>query len=110
MERFAVMNVDKGEEIASLLVGGHIKGTGRYKFLAKRKKNGSFEWAHYTERDSGLKENVFRGEVKNEEELQLVIDIMNKNLMRIFGKEAEMKPGMPEVRTLDGKKLDGTVN
>ena len=110
MEQLAVMNLDKGEEVASMLVGGHIKGTGRYKFLAKKKKNGKYEWAHFTERDNGNKENVYRGEVKSKKELDLVIEIMNKNLKRIFGNQAEMAPGFPEVRTLDGKKVDGTIN
>ncbi len=110
MEQFAVMNLDKGEEIASMLVGGHIQGTGRYKFLAKKKKNGKFEWAHFTERDNGIKENVYRGEVKSKVELKVVIDIMNRNLKRIFGSKAEMVQGFPEVRAIDGMRTDGMVN
>ena len=38
MEQFAVMNIEKGEEIAIAVVSGHIPGTGRYKFLAKKKR------------------------------------------------------------------------
>ncbi len=38
MEQFAVMNVEKGEEIAIAVVSGSIPGTGRYKFLAKKKE------------------------------------------------------------------------
>lgn len=110
MSQFAVMNIEKGEEIAMALVSGHIPGTGRYKFLAKKKKNGTFEWAHFTERDNGLKENVYRGEVKNQDELKLVLEIMNKNLKKIFGAHAEMKQGIPEFRSILGKKFDDTIN
>lgn len=53
MTRFAVMNVEKGEEIAIAVVSGIVPGTGRYKFLAKKKKNGEYEWAHFIERDNG---------------------------------------------------------
>ena len=110
MEQFAIMNVEKGEEILAALVGGHIDGTGRYKFLAKRRKDKTIEWAHFVERDSGLKENVYRGEVKNEQELNLVLDVANKNLAKIFGKHAEMKQGIAEFRSLLGTKFDNTVN
>lgn len=110
MEQFAVMNIEKGEEITIAVVSGAIPGTGRYKFLAKKKKNGQYEWAHFTERENGLKENVYRGEVKNEKELKLVLEIMNRNLKKIFGNNAEMKQGIPEFRSLMGTKFDDSIN
>ena len=110
MEQFAVMNVEKGEEIAIAVISGSIPGTGRYKFLAKKKRNGQYEWAHFTERETGLKENVYRGEVKTEKELNLVLEIMNRNLKKIFGDNAEMKNGIQEFRSLMGTKFDDTVN
>jgi len=110
MSEFAVMNIEKGEEIISALISGHINGTGRYKFFAKKRKDNKYEWAHFVERDNGLKEKVYRGEVNNETELKLVLDIMNKNLVKIFGSNAEMKQGIPEFRTLLGNKFDDTVN
>lgn len=110
MRQFAVLNIEKGEEIAAAVVSGHIPGTGKYKFIAKKRKDGTFEWAHFTERDSGVKENVYRGEVSNEGELNLVLEIMNRNLKKIFGNQAEMKEGIPEFRSLLGKKFDDTVN
>jgi hypothetical protein len=88
--KLAVMNVEKGEEIVASLVSRHIAGTGWYKLLAKKKKNGVIEWAHFTERDNGIKENVYRGEVKDDEELRLVMSIMNKHLTRVFGEHAVM--------------------
>lgn len=110
MSQLAVMNIEKGEEIIKALVSGHIVGTGRYKFLAKKRKDKKYEWAHFVERDNGLKEKVYKGEVKNEAELKLVLDIMNKNLVKIFGPQAEMKQGIPEFRSLMGKKFDDTIN
>lgn len=110
LRNFAVMNVEKGEQIAIALVSGHIPGTGRYKFLSKKKKDGQYEWAHFSERDNGSKENVVRGEVKNEEELKLVLGIMNKNLKKIFGDKAEMVNGIPEFRSLQGTKFNDTIN
>ena len=89
------MDVGEGEEIAATLMSGHLAGTGYYKFLAKKKKDGSYDWVHFVQRDSGIKENVYTGTVKSEEQLKLVIEIMNKNLARIFGSPAEMKPGSP---------------
>ncbi len=110
MEQFAVMNIEKDEEIAIAVVSGTIPGTGRYKFLAKKKKNGEYEWAHFIERDNGNKEKVYRGEVKTEDELKLVLGIMNKNLKKIFGEKAEMKEGIPEFRSLMGTKFNDSIN
>jgi DNA-binding PadR family transcriptional regulator len=92
--KLAVMKVEKGEVIVASLVSGHIEGTGWYKLLAKKKKDGLIEWAHFTERDNGLKENVYRGEVRGSDELQHVMEIMNRHLKRIFGEHAEMKQGI----------------
>ena len=110
MSQFAVMNLEKGEEIVSALVSGHIPGTGRYKFLAKKREDKKIEWAHFVERDNGLKEKVYRGEVNSDAELKLVLEIMNRNLVKIFGPQAEMKQGIPEFRSLMDKKFDDTVN
>jgi hypothetical protein len=110
MASFAVINIEKGEEISIALVSSHIPGTGRYKFLSKKKKDGTYEWAHFTERDNGNKENVYRGEVKTADELKLVLGIMNKNLKMIFGEKAEMKEGIPEFRSLLGTKFDDKIN
>ena len=104
------MNIGKGEEIISALVSGHINGTGRYKFLAKKRKDNKYGWGHFVERDDGVKEKVYKGEVNSETELELVLDIMNKNLAKIFGPNAEMKQGIPECKSLPGDKFDDTVN
>jgi hypothetical protein len=101
----AIMSVDEGEEIVSTLMSSHIAGTGYYKFLAKKRKDGKYEWAHFVQRDSGMKDSVYKGETENEEQLKLVIDIMNRNLTRIFGSPAEMKPGSPSFHNISGQKL-----
>jgi hypothetical protein len=102
----AVMQVDKGEEIVASLVSGHIPGTGRYKFLAKKKMDKTYEWAHFTERDSGIKDSVYRGTATSKEQLDMILGIMNRNLQKIFGEHAEMKPGIAEFRSLTGQVLN----
>jgi hypothetical protein len=110
MKPVAVMNIEKGEEIAAFYISGHIPGTGRYKFIAKKKVNGKYEWAHFKERDNGSKEGVYKGEVESAAQLYIALSIMNKNLTKIFGPNAEMKEGKPEFRTITGQKSDDTVN
>lgn len=110
MKQFAVMNIEKGEELIAGLVSGIIPGSGRYKFLAKKNKAGKYEWAHFVERDSGLKEKVYRGETETIKDLKTIIEIMNRNLTKIFGVQAEMKEGSPEFRSLLGNKFGDTIN
>jgi hypothetical protein len=110
MQPFAVINIEKDEEMVSALVGGTVAGTGRYKFLAKRNSKGKFEWAHFVERDNGLKEKVYRGAVNNMSELKEVLQIMNNLLVKTFGAHAEMKEGIPEFKNLMGNKFDDTIN
>jgi hypothetical protein len=98
----AILNIDEGEEIASACASPHIPGTGMYKFLAKKKKDGTFEWAHFVQRDNGLKEKIYRGETQTRQQLNLVLEIMNRNLKRIF--KVEMRPADYDVYSLDGKK------
>ena len=98
----AIMNIEDGEEIASACASPHIPGTGIYKFLAKRKKDGTFEWAHFVQRDNGSKEKIYRGETPTRQQLDLLLEIMNRNLKRIF--KVEMRPADYDVYSLDGKK------
>lgn len=79
------MNVENGEEIVGGWASGHIPEVGIYKLLAKKRKDGVIEWAHFVQRDSGLKEKVYRGEVENREKLDEVLEVMNGQLKRIFG-------------------------
>ncbi len=99
----AVINVGKGEEIAMMCVSQFIPGTGHYKFLSKQRKDKKYEWAHFVERVDKKKENVYRGEVKDLEQLKLVLDIMNRNLVKIFGPLAEMKSGQADYYSAHGK-------
>ncbi|MGC1378865.1 MAG: hypothetical protein WA821_21720 [Anaerolineales bacterium] len=100
--QMAVMNVDKGEEIVGGWATPHIPQVGIYKLLAKKKKNNTIEWAHFVQRDNGLREQVYRGEVKNQGELDTVLEVMNKNLLKFFG--VAMQPAEYDISTLDGKK------
>ncbi len=107
----AVMNVDKGEEIVGGWAAPRIPQVGIYKLLAKKKKNNVIEWAHFVQRDNGLKEKVYRGEVESPEQLNEVLEIMNKNLLKFFPGTARqgrcsvvMVAADYDITMLDGKK------
>ena len=100
--QMAVMNVNEGEEIVGGWAAPRIPQVGIYKLLAKKKKNNMIEWAHFVQRDNGLREKVFRGEVKNQSELDTVLEVTNKNLLKFFG--VVMQPADYDISTLDGKK------
>jgi hypothetical protein len=110
MKPVPMLSIDKGEEIVHALVSAYIPGTGYYKFLSKQKTDQTFAWVHFVERVNGSKENVYRGEAGSKEVLEKALELMNRNLLRIFGAAAEMKPGKTEVKTTMGTKDDGTVN
>jgi hypothetical protein len=105
-----MLRIDKGEEIVHALISSFIPGTGFYKFLSKQKADKTFAWVHFTERVNGNKDSVYSGDCKTKEELAIVIEIMNRNLTKVFGTAAEMKPGKTEVKTMMGIKDDGTIN
>ena len=104
----AVMNVAQGEEILEGLVTPPIPLVGQYKLVAKKKKDGTIEWAHFVQRESGLREKVVRGVVANDNELETVIDIMNRNLKNVFG--VTMQAATCDVSMADGTKVSGTVH
>jgi len=108
LSQMAVMNIGKGEEILSGYTTACIPQVGIYKLLVKKKVDGTIEWAHFVERDSGLKEKVIRGSVKSLDELGIVIGAINNNLRKVFG--VTMQSAEYEVRTLDGKKVSETVH
>lgn len=106
LSQMAVMNVDEGEEIAGGWASPHIPQFGIYKLLAKKKRDGSFEWAHFVQRDNGLREKVFRGQAKSREQLAEVLEVMNKNLGKVFG--VTMRVADYNAYSLDGKKASPT--
>ena len=106
LSQMAVMTMEEGEEILAGRVTAHIPQVGIYKLLAKKKVDGTIEWAHFVERDNGLKEKVMRGTVNTLDEFAIVIDAVNNNLRRVFG--VGMQPAEYDVRTLDGKKASDT--
>jgi len=108
LSQVAVMTIDKGEEILTGRATAHIPQVGIYKLLAKNKADDTIEWAHFVERDNGLKEKVLRGTVNSLDEFDIVIDTVNNNLRRIFG--VTMQPAEFDVRTLDGKKASDTMH
>jgi len=108
LSKMAVMNIEKGEEIFGGWATPNIPQVGMYKLLAKKKVDGTIEWAHFVQRDNGLKERVMRGIVKTSEELEIVRDTVDNNLRRIFG--VTMQATGFDVSTLDGKKASDTMH
>jgi hypothetical protein len=106
--QIAVMNLEEGEDILTGRVTPHIPQIGIYKLLAKRKVDGTIEWAHFVQRDNGVKEKVMRGTVKTIEEFDLVNDAINNTLQKIFG--VAMQAAEYDVRTTDGKKVSETIH
>jgi len=106
LKQMAVMNVDKGEEIVGGWASAHIPQVGVYKLLAKKRKDGAIEWAHFVQRDNGSKEKVYRGEVESREKLDEVLEIMNGQLKRVFG--TVMKAADYDMYTPGGKNSSST--
>jgi hypothetical protein len=100
----AVMEVNAGEEIAGMWATPTIPGSGYYKLLAKKKTDGTYEWAHFIQREDGRKERVMRGTVDNKEQLDLVVEIADRNLRKIFGPAFGLRMADADMLTLDGKK------
>jgi hypothetical protein len=108
LAQMAVMTVDEGEEILPGWVTAHIPQVGIYKLMAKKKTDNTIEWAHFVQRDNGLKEKVMRGTVNSLAEFEVVIDTVNKNLGKIFG--VTMQPADYDIQTLDGRKTSETIH
>ena len=106
--RAAVLSVEKGEEIFGGWATASIPQVGIYKLLAKKKADGTIEWAHFVQRDGGEKERMMRGAVKTHEEFTVVKDAIDSNLHRIFG--VALQAAGYDIGTLDGKKATGTTH
>ena len=101
LSKMAVMNLEKGEEIVGGWATPKIPQVGIYKLLAKQRRDGIIEWAHFVQRDNGQRDRVTRGEVESRAQLDEVLEIMNRNLRKVFG--VTMQPAEYEMRTVDGK-------
>ncbi len=108
LRQVAVMNVDEGEEVLGGYVTPHIPQIGIYKLLAKKRKDGKCEWAHFVQRDDGRKENVYRGEVENEAGLADVVEGINAALQKVYGPTISLRPADSNMYTLDGKQAPPT--
>ena len=103
LSQLAVMNVDEGEEIVGGWATPHIPEVGIYKLLVKKRTDGKFEWAHFIQRDSGLKERVMRGVTDSREQIDWLIESANRNLKRLFG--VTMQLAGYNMYTLDGERI-----
>jgi hypothetical protein len=110
MKPIPILSVDKDEEIIYTLVSSYISGTGYYKLLAKQKADKTFEWVHFKERVSREKLGIIRGDIATKQELDTVLEIMNRNLVNTFGQHAEMKQGELKVSTLPSTNGDKNIN
>lgn len=104
----AIMNVERGEEIAGMWATPRIPQIGVYKLLAKKKQDGSCEWVHFQQREDGVKKVLFRGDVESSARLMDVVEAANKTLSRMFG--VKLSVAEFDTYTTDGKKFDGSVH
>ncbi len=104
--KVAVMNIEKGEEIAGAWVTPHLPGIGIYKIVAKKKTDGTYEWAHFVQRDNGAREKVTRGSVENAARLGEVVAAFNRALRTAFGPGVTFQKADIEVYTPDSKKAN----
>lgn len=103
----AVMNVDKGEEIAGLWATPRIPDIGIYKLTAKRRLDGKFEWVHFQHRLDDTRKVLLRGEVESKNLLGAVLEVTNSTLSRIYG--VIMQAADFSASTKDGQKFNGPV-
>ncbi len=108
LSKSAVMTLGEGEELVAGRTTALIPQVGRYKLLAKKKADGSIEWAHFVEREDGRKEQVIRGTVPSTDAFDIVIDAVNSNLRKVFGVTTQSAEF--EVRNLDGQEMSGTIH
>jgi hypothetical protein len=108
LSQSAVMTLNEGEELVAGRTTALIPQVGRYKLLAKKKADGSIEWAHFVEREDGRKEKVIRGTVPSADAFEIVIAAINSNLSKVFG--VITQPADYDVRTLDGQVISGTIH
>ena len=106
LSQLAVMNVDEGEAIVGGWATPHIPEVGIYKLLIKKRKDGKFEWAHFVQRDNGVKERVMRGVTERQDQIESLIESVNRNLKRLFG--VSMQAAQYSYYTLDGREIPAT--
>lgn len=107
LRELAIMTIDEGEEIAGAWITPYIKEVGMYKLLIKKRVDGVYEWVHFIQRLSGDKEIVFRGEAKDEAQLNQLLKAANNNLSRIFG--VVLQSADADMYTLDGRSAPPKV-
>lgn len=103
----AVMAVDEGEEIAGAWITPYIPEVGMYKLIAKKKKDGTIAWVHFIQRLNGNKEIVFRGEAKDQAQLNELLNIANRKLQAIF--KVALQQADADMYSLDRKNAPPTV-
>ena len=86
-----LVNIHEGEEMVAMYTSLPIADAGIYTFIAKKRKDGTYQWVHYVQKFTGAKESMYNGHVKTMEQVNMVLSIINNNLANTFGAAAEMK-------------------
>jgi hypothetical protein len=102
----AIMTLAAGEDIFGGWATPAIPQVGIYKLLAKKKADGTIDWAHFVQRPDGQKEKVLRGTVQNPEEFAVVQEAVSTNLQRIFG--VTLQAADFDISTVNGQKSTDT--
>ena len=102
------MSVDKGESIEGMWATPQIPQIGVYKLAAKKRVDSVYEWVHFQHLPDGTRKVLFRGEVGSKDQLDVVLDVSNKQLQKLFG--VTMSSADVSMKTLDGRSADHLVH
>jgi hypothetical protein len=105
-DRSALMVIESGEEIAGLWASEEIPEIGIFKLLAKKRKDGMIEFAHFLLHCTGEVSSIFRGETADPEELQEVLVMIETALLHCSGKTVKMKVPPYGTYSINGIPLD----
>jgi len=99
------MEIKEGESIAGAWVSNDVPEIGIYKLIAKEKRDGTCDWAHFVQRSSGLKEKVYRGTVDSSDQLLTVVEAINQALQTAYGPAVQLLPAEADVDYVDNLGL-----
>ena len=100
----AIMELKKGETLVGVWASINVAGIGFYKFLAKRKRDGTCAWVHFVQRPDGSKDKFYRGEVTDEKQIEKVLEVLNGALRTAYGPNIKLRPADADVDYIDQLK------
>jgi hypothetical protein len=102
----AVMEIDKGEEIAGAWCTAAHPTIGTFKLLLKKTREGRLEWAHFLQAPDGGIGMVLRGELRNPEELSQLKAVIHRSIQNVTGLELRLQDSVYLAYTVDGQPLN----